>query len=132
MADAKKKKVGPKKPTAPFIGYGTNVAAGKAINKSVKKTVVKKIVKSGAKTGTQMFKNGKNSDNASSKYWTAMDATPGRSGKSLFLKAASASSAAEIKKWQAQGKFLTSAEKKALQKKLIQKGLKQVNKALKK
>ena len=43
MADAKKKKVGPKKPTAPFIGYGTNVAAGKAITKSVAKKVKKEL-----------------------------------------------------------------------------------------
>jgi hypothetical protein len=44
MADAKKKKA-PAKPTAPFIGYGTNVAAGKKITKSVKKTVVAKVKK---------------------------------------------------------------------------------------
>jgi hypothetical protein len=38
MADAKKKKT-PKKPVKPFIGYGTDIKAGKAITKSVKKKV---------------------------------------------------------------------------------------------
>ncbi len=45
-----------KKAKAPFIGYGTNVKAGKAITKSVKKKVVKTIVKDAKSDGMKAAK----------------------------------------------------------------------------
>ena len=49
MADKKKKA-----PAKPFIGYGTDVKAGKAITKSVKKAVVKKVAKAGTVAGKKV------------------------------------------------------------------------------